>query len=383
MIRIKEHKGITPIALVITIIVLLILAGVTINSIMSQDGTPEKAVEARKKNDQGAEFDAIKLAVVGAMGEREDVKVDAESLKNELNGIVEDEGRLAIRDDNAPWVVIGKTGKAYEITEKAVVTEVSGLVLSPRSLTLTIEDDIYEEKTITANLIDIEGTLSWSSSTDIIDITPSQDGKSAVIKAKEGGTETITVTCSNGDVAECVVTVEDEPIYLATVAEIGDYVDIDLNCYNYNKKWRVLSKSGNTENDTVKLISTGVPLTYYLRADTTTAINDLANMNTIQLKTGNGIGKEGFREDNITGTKVLTDNTLATADLLGYFNNSENGNCYKYFDSAKGIHAFGCNSNNNGEINGENTEFEDLYKYITGDTEKKMKDFYWKKYNKL
>ena len=45
----KNHKGITLIALIITIIVLLILAGVTIAAITSNESAPNKAVEARKK----------------------------------------------------------------------------------------------------------------------------------------------------------------------------------------------------------------------------------------------------------------------------------------------------------------------------------------------
>ena len=43
----KNQKGITLIALVITIIVLLILAGITIALITSQDSAPNKAAEAK------------------------------------------------------------------------------------------------------------------------------------------------------------------------------------------------------------------------------------------------------------------------------------------------------------------------------------------------
>ena len=47
MINLKGQKGITLIALVITIIVLLILAGITISQIASQDSAPNKAAEAK------------------------------------------------------------------------------------------------------------------------------------------------------------------------------------------------------------------------------------------------------------------------------------------------------------------------------------------------
>ena len=53
----KGNKGITLIALVITIIVLLILAGVTIAQITSQDSAPQKAAEAKRANEIGAAKD--------------------------------------------------------------------------------------------------------------------------------------------------------------------------------------------------------------------------------------------------------------------------------------------------------------------------------------
>ena len=59
----KSTKGITLIALVITIIVLLILAGVTIAAITGNESAPNKAVEARNANERGAAKDAATLLV--------------------------------------------------------------------------------------------------------------------------------------------------------------------------------------------------------------------------------------------------------------------------------------------------------------------------------
>ena len=57
----KNQKGITLIALVITIIVLLILAGITIAMISSQDSAPAKAGEGKARNAIGAAKDAINM----------------------------------------------------------------------------------------------------------------------------------------------------------------------------------------------------------------------------------------------------------------------------------------------------------------------------------
>ncbi len=57
----RGNKGITLIALIITIIVLLILAGVTIAQITGQDSAPQKAAEAKLENEKGAMKDTANL----------------------------------------------------------------------------------------------------------------------------------------------------------------------------------------------------------------------------------------------------------------------------------------------------------------------------------
>ena len=57
----KNQKGITLIALVITIIVLLILAGVTIAMLTGTDSAPVKANEAKQKQDIGAAKDQVMI----------------------------------------------------------------------------------------------------------------------------------------------------------------------------------------------------------------------------------------------------------------------------------------------------------------------------------
>ena len=55
--RILKERGITLIALVITIVVLLILAGVSINAIFSENGIIKRAKDAQNKMDQAVEND--------------------------------------------------------------------------------------------------------------------------------------------------------------------------------------------------------------------------------------------------------------------------------------------------------------------------------------
>ena len=63
-IKEKRQKGITLIALVITIIILIILAGVSISLIGGQDGIISKAQEAKEKSRASQIKEAVELASI-------------------------------------------------------------------------------------------------------------------------------------------------------------------------------------------------------------------------------------------------------------------------------------------------------------------------------
>ena len=63
----KQQKGITLIALVITIIVLLILAGITIAMLTGGDSAPQKANEAQQKNDIATAKDQVFMSAQDAL----------------------------------------------------------------------------------------------------------------------------------------------------------------------------------------------------------------------------------------------------------------------------------------------------------------------------
>ena len=67
----QKTKGITLIALVITIIVLLILAGVSIAMLTGQNGILTQAQNASEQTEVGAEKEAISLAYIGATANKE------------------------------------------------------------------------------------------------------------------------------------------------------------------------------------------------------------------------------------------------------------------------------------------------------------------------
>ncbi len=82
-----NQKGITLIALVITIIVLLILAGVSIAMLTGDNGILTQAQNAKEETEKAAEEEKIQLAVIGSKTKNNGYAevLDEKSFKQELN----------------------------------------------------------------------------------------------------------------------------------------------------------------------------------------------------------------------------------------------------------------------------------------------------------
>lgn len=59
--KLKNNKGITLVALVVTIIVLIILAGVSINLILGENGIITKAQEAKQLQEQAKSSEEVEM----------------------------------------------------------------------------------------------------------------------------------------------------------------------------------------------------------------------------------------------------------------------------------------------------------------------------------
>ena len=81
----KSSKGITLIALVITIIVLLILAGVSIATLTGENGILTRATDSKEQTEIASEKEEIQLAYAGAVAEKRGTgDVTAEDLNREF-----------------------------------------------------------------------------------------------------------------------------------------------------------------------------------------------------------------------------------------------------------------------------------------------------------
>ncbi len=122
---IKRNKGITLIALVITIIVLLILAGVTIATLTGDNGILTKASQAGEQTQIGEEKEAIIMAYNGVMTENEGKEVSAIELQEELKT----NGYHTIIADNGDGTLtaIFETGREYIINSDGRIERIDSI----------------------------------------------------------------------------------------------------------------------------------------------------------------------------------------------------------------------------------------------------------------
>ena len=145
--KLKE-KGITLIALVVTIIILLILVGVTISQITGENGLIRKAKEAVERYKNASEEEQIQL------GELEKRVVDLEKENTSLKGATRkriDLGTERTIDVKTKLQSLGYDSTLYEkLTEENFAVEVSliwtgGKAYSDNKASRDLWDDLTQE----------------------------------------------------------------------------------------------------------------------------------------------------------------------------------------------------------------------------------------------
>lgn len=111
----KENEGITLIALVITIIVLLILAGITIATLTGNNGILTKTNEAKEQTEIGKEKEIVKLATTTVITTNN--AIDKDSLQSELNRTAGDK-KTEVYDYNQKFQIYFIDSKRYYEIDK-------------------------------------------------------------------------------------------------------------------------------------------------------------------------------------------------------------------------------------------------------------------------
>ena len=150
-----KERGITLIALVITIIVLLILAGVSIAMLTGDNGILTQARNAKEKTEKASELEGIQLAVLGSKtkdNEYLDV-LDEESFKEELEKNFGNEGLDIVANGDGSFIVTINDRKYYVNDDKTVISSDNIIEINDKQGLMNFRDDVnngnsYEGKAV-------------------------------------------------------------------------------------------------------------------------------------------------------------------------------------------------------------------------------------------
>ena len=115
----KQQKGITLIALVVTIIILLILAGVSIAMLTGNNGVLTQAKSAKENTRVGEVQEKVKLAAQAALTDNLGNGIEKEKFQEELNNMFTQGEQVSLEYD--------ETNKKYTVTVDKYEVEVSNM----------------------------------------------------------------------------------------------------------------------------------------------------------------------------------------------------------------------------------------------------------------
>ena len=249
--RVNGKNGITLIALVITIIVLLILAGVTIATLTGDNGILTKAQNAKEKNAQKTVEEQINLAVQ-ASRINEGLVINKEILEQELtnNGIEITKSE----NDELPWTV-KKDGYVYTISENGEIKEKEGIAITTGDI--EILKGSTEGKKVSAQILSGEtGTIKWEHTGNI------------TLSATEGNEITVNVNsnANAGDTATITARIDgktyQDSINVKIVTQVTSVTaeKIEVSIGDKKKIEKITATPENAE---------GIEVTSYVSQDTT------------------------------------------------------------------------------------------------------------------
>lgn len=218
-LKINKTNGITLIALVVTIIVLLLLAGISIQMLTGENGILNRAGQAKVISEEKQAEEELKLGIlslatdynIGTKMETFRAFIFNNDSKTKLNN--ELSGTATFDDTN---YIITYKGAIYQVEENGDLIKVEGLVLVSNLTLINGVDSTYQ---LTAQQININTTLTWTSSTPSV----AEVDSTGLITVNTTGTTIITAEGTyNGKKysKSCTVTVSEVTISIED-AEIG------------------------------------------------------------------------------------------------------------------------------------------------------------------
>jgi hypothetical protein len=211
----------------------------------------EKATEAREKDKQGTELEAIKLAVVNSIASDLTGLVNVDTLKQGLTGLVKGNLDAIIDSTKTEWEVEGNTGRLYKIAN-------NGNVEIASTVNITKDGEIVTELSYNSDEIELNTTTIQLNATPTPDLTinsviwesetptVASIDNTGLVTLKDKGSTTIKLTAqtNGGDfIKTCIITIV-KPI------KIGDSVTYITTHNNVTlDNWKVFHKETKSGTD--------------------------------------------------------------------------------------------------------------------------------------
>ena len=208
----KFQNGITLIALVITIIVLLILAGVSIATLTGENGILTRANDAKTNTEIAEEREKVELSATAVLAEDLSGEIDIDKLRAEL-GKYFDDGKYEVEPGTNEDGTEGYVLADYVSDYTPNTTPAERIILSASSINMNQYKSVRLDGVSTPNV-----SLVWrSSNEDVVTVSTirySEGDESCIVYGKSPGTATVYCSDYAGTIqVECFVTVsEAEPV---------------------------------------------------------------------------------------------------------------------------------------------------------------------------
>ena len=272
----KNNKGITLIALIITILVMLILAGVAISMVIGEDGVINQAQNATIENLRVEIIEAAQLAYSGA-----NIKNYENSDKSVIPNLVVDELKnngYDIKDITTTTTTISEinlsknkldfkmkdAGSAINITYNEGNTiktnyyasiEGKYYELTINSNKIELSETSTDINSLQTNIADEIEIISSDTNNEIIDI--SKTGNTLMITPKKIGTATITIRIKNKPELQqiCTINVEEVTFSASQITSLDYGKEVtNYTVSGYTGKWQILY----ADNENIYLITKNV-----------------------------------------------------------------------------------------------------------------------------
>ena len=193
------NKGITLIALVITIIVLLILAAVSIATLTGENGILTRANDAKTSTEIAEEREKVELAATAALADDLGGEIKESFLKQELEKYFGTDGvSVAPGTNNGEEgfiVTIDESGRQYFVDKDGNVSEMIPGPTVTHSINPETQVGDGEKITITINATATEGEVTKITKPDGSTV---ENATTATYEVEENGDYVFTVEQSNG-----------------------------------------------------------------------------------------------------------------------------------------------------------------------------------------